>query len=230
MLTKNLDFNQQEKAFEILEIAEKASLLTSTFIDSFYACNECYNSYLLFRETCPACQSSDVFEEEMIHHFPCAYVGPISDFKSTGDFRDLICPKCDRELKHIGVDYDKPSSILTCNRCGHIFQDPGVKAKCNHCNTEPAVENLIKMEPKSFHFTNLGRDAALGNVIIDIDEMEDLREVIDKTSFQRLLSKEIERMRHIRIESSIAYVTLDNITQPTGVIGSQKRRERKSVV
>lgn len=224
MLTENLDFNQQEKAFEILEIAEKASLLTSTFIDSFYACNECYNSYLLFRETCPACQSSDVFEEEMIHHFPCAYVGPISDFKSTGDFRDLICPKCDRELKHIGVDYDKPSTILTCNRCDHIFQDPVVKAKCNHCNTDPAVENLIKMELKSYHITNLGRDAALGNVIIDIDEMEDLREVIDKTSFQRLLSKEIERMRHIRIESSIAYVTLDNITELYGEIGTQKSR------
>lgn len=80
------------------------------------------------------------------------------------------------------------------------------------------------MELKSYHITNLGRDAALGNVIIDIDEMEDLREVIDKTSFQRLLSKEIERMRHIRIESSIAYVTLDNITELYGEIGTQKSR------
>lgn len=222
MLTENLDFNQEEKAFEILEIAEKESLLTSTFIDSFYACNECFNSQLFFRETCPACQSADVFEEEMIHHFPCAYVGPVSDFKTPGDFRDLICPKCDRELKHIGVDYDKPSTILTCNRCDHIFQDPVVKAKCNNCNTDPAVENLIKMELRSYQITNLGRDAALGNVIIDIDEMDDMMEVIDKTSFQRVLSKEIERMRHIRIESSIAYITLDNITELYGQIGTQK--------
>lgn len=221
MLTENLDFNQEEKSFEILDISEKEGLLTSSFIDSFYTCNECYNSHLLFRETCPACQSADVFEEEMIHHFPCAYVGPVSDFKTGRDFRDLTCPKCERELKHIGVDYDKPSAILTCNRCDHIFQDPVVKAKCNICETDSNVENLVKLKLKSYQLTNLGRNAALGNVMIDIEELDDMVDIIDKSYFNRLLSKEIERMKHIQIKSSIAYITLDNISDLYQQIGSQ---------
>lgn len=221
MLTENLDFNQEEKAFEILGLAEKESLLTSSFIDSFYTCNECYNSHLFFRETCPNCQSANVYDEEMIHHFPCAYVGPASDFKTARDFRELVCPKCDRELNHIGVDYDKPSSILTCNRCDHIFQDPVVKAQCNNCGTNSNVEKLVKMVLRSYQITNLGRDAALGNVIIDIEDVDNMVDVIDKSYFQRLLAKEIERMKHIRIESSIAYITLDNISDLYNQIGSQ---------
>src|SRR5690625_1983339 len=43
--------------------------------------------------------------------------------------------------------------------------------------------------------------------------MEDVVQVIDKTSFQRCLSKEIERNRQMRIDSSIDYATLDNITE-----------------
>ena len=30
---------------------------------------------------------------------------------------DLVCPKCNRQLRHIGVDYEKPSKLFTCFNC-----------------------------------------------------------------------------------------------------------------
>jgi two-component SAPR family response regulator len=225
MLTANLDFRREEKALDILDMAEQEGFLTSSYVDSFYTCNNCYNSYLLFRETCPSCQSADVESEEQIHHFPCAYVGPISDFQSSSDPTALECPKCERTLKHIGVDYDKPSIIFTCNRCDHVFQDPVVKAKCNVCSSDMQVENLLKKNLKSYQLTSLGRDAALGKVIIDLNEFDDMVDVIDKEYFQRLLSKEIERKKEATFDSTIASIQLENITEIYEKIGNQNSKK-----
>lgn len=225
MLTANLDFRREEKALDILDMAEQQGYVTSSYIDSFYTCNNCYNSYLLFRETCPSCQSANVEPEEQIHHFPCAYVGPASDFRNPTDPTGMECPKCERELKHIGVDYDKPSVIFTCKKCSHIFQDPIVKAKCNVCNTDVRVDNLLKKDLKSFQITSLGRDAALGKVIIDLKEFDDMVDIIDKDYFQRLLSKEIERKKEATFDSSLASIQLENITDIYEQIGSQNSRK-----
>ncbi|MDR9364209.1 MAG: response regulator [Balneolaceae bacterium] len=225
MLTSNLDFRREEKALDILDMAEQEGFLTSTYIDSFYTCNNCYNSYLLFRETCPSCQSADVESEEQIHHFPCAYVGPISDFQSSSNPNALECPKCERILKHIGVDYDKPSIVFTCNRCDHIFQDPVVKAKCNVCSSDMNVESLLKKNLKSYQLTSLGRDAALGKVIIDLNEFDDMVDVIDKEYFQRLLSKEIERKKEAAFDSTIASFQLENISEIYEQIGNQNSKK-----
>lgn len=225
MLTANLDFRREEKSLEILDMAEQEGFLTSSYIDSFYTCNNCYNSYLLFRETCPSCQSADVKSEEQIHHFPCAYVGPVSDFQSSSDPTGLTCPKCERALKHIGVDYDKPSIIFTCNRCDHVFQDPVVKAKCNVCRSDMHVENLLKKNLKSYQLTSLGRDAALGKVIIDLNEFDDMVDVIDKEYFQRLLSKEIERKKEANFDSTIASIQLENISEIYEKIGNQNSKK-----
>jgi len=221
MLTANLDFGREEKGLDILEMAEQEGFLTSSFIDSFYTCNNCYNSYLFFRETCPKCQSADIESEEQIHHFPCAYVGPVSDFQRSSDPTALECPKCKRTLKHIGVDYDKPSIIFTCNRCDHTFQDPLVKAKCNVCNSDIQVENLLKKNLKAYQLTSLGRDAALGKVIIDLDENEEMEDIINKETFHKLLSKEIERKKEALFESTIASINLENISEIYDSIGNQ---------
>lgn len=225
MLTANLDFKREEKALDILDMAEQEGFLTSSYVDSFYTCNNCYNSYLLFRETCPNCQSADVESEEQIHHFPCAYVGPISDFQSSMDPTALECPKCERSLKHIGVDYDKPSIVFNCNRCDHVFQDPIVKAKCNSCQSDMQVENLLKKNLKSYQLTSLGRDAGLGKVIIDLKEFDDMVDVIDKEYFQRLLSKEIERKNEATFDSAIASIQLENISEIYERIGNQNSKK-----
>ena len=40
----------------------------------------------------------------------------------------LICPKCHKKLRHIGVDYDRPAVVYTCNDCENSFTSPITKA------------------------------------------------------------------------------------------------------
>ena len=45
---------------------------------------------------------------------------------------------------HIGVDYDKPSLVYTCNSCGHHSQESVMQASCFNCRTVQPVDALIE--------------------------------------------------------------------------------------
>lgn len=222
LLTANFDFEREDQAIRILDIAVEEGFLTSEYYDSFYTCNHCSNSYLHFRESCPNCHSTNIESEDQIHHFSCAYMGPRSDFEKTQASRDMVCPKCDKTLTHIGVDYDKPSEIFECNQCNEMFQDPLVKAKCRSCNSDIKVENLVKKRLMSYQLTSLGEDAAKGNIAVDVDEMDNMLDVIDKVYFKRILSKEIERKKEANFESTIASIYLENMSELYDQLGDQR--------
>jgi response regulator of citrate/malate metabolism len=224
MLTANFDFNREDQAVKILDIAVEEGFVTSEYFDSFYTCNHCSNSHLHFREGCPNCQSTNIESEDQIHHFSCAYMGPRSDFETSDNSRDLICPKCDKTLTHIGVDYDKPSEIFECNRCNERFQDPLVKAKCRNCNSDIKVENLVKKRLMSYQLTNLGEDAAKGKIAVDVGELDSMLDVIDIAYFKRTLTKEIERKKEAEFESTVASIYLENISELYDQLGEQRSK------
>jgi len=117
--------------------------LQAQIIDKVNVCYECQGSFLNFSECCTKCNSLDLTTEELVHHFRCAYVGPQSDFMKE---EKLICPKCDHQLKHIGIDYDKPSEIHTCKSCNHSSQETKMKAKCIDCCKENELDQLSTFE------------------------------------------------------------------------------------
>lgn len=143
---------------ETLEYLETQKLLSASFINNAYACTHCGCAFLNFFETCPDCGSNDLKLDELIHHFKCAYVGELSDFRRDDK---LICPKCDKSLKHIGVDYDKTSIVYHCNQCGNIFQEPGVMTTCYNCQRETEPENQVQRTIQSYSITAIGENAGL---------------------------------------------------------------------
>jgi len=116
-------------------------------IDKVNVCYECQGSFLNFSECCTKCNSLDLKSEELVHHFRCAYVGPQSDFIKD---QKLVCPKCDHQLKHIGIDYDKPSEIHTCKSCNHSSQETKMKAKCVDCCKENELDQLTTFEISAY--------------------------------------------------------------------------------
>lgn len=229
MLTSNLDFKKESQALEILDAAEKEGYLTSSFMDSFYCCNSCKSNYLLIRESCPKCGSTCLNAEEQVHHFACGYVGPISDFYKKNSktllnkSNSLECPKCNKSLQHIGVDYDKPSTMFSCSSCKNRFQNPVVLAKCTDCQTNTPVENLVKTEIKSYELTHLGREAAMGKVAIDIQEKDELADLMDRSQFARAVEREIERVKHYLVQSSLISLQFTNFQQLQKNIGITHR-------
>jgi len=94
-LSVNFASMDEFNAIRILKIAENEGLFTSMFNEQIYLCTNCSGGYLNYRELCHQYKSSHSKTEDLVHHFPCAYVGPINDFKNTIDDA-LNCPKSNK--------------------------------------------------------------------------------------------------------------------------------------
>ncbi|GEM_PF-2846010 len=145
--------------FSLLASMEVDNLLSGEFVDRIHLCPFCGAAHLNFREVCPKCKSANIHIEDTIHHFRCGYVGPESDFKIPGT-DDLVCPKCRKELKHIGVDYDKPSQLYVCDNCGNIFEEPVTEATCLNCKQTFNSDSVALLDIKKYSLTSYGINVA----------------------------------------------------------------------
>jgi len=123
------------------------------FVERIHLCPACQSSVLLFSECCSKCQSSNIKEEDMIHHFRCANISPESEYQYDGELR---CPKCKHFLQHIGIDYDRPAKVYTCNECGAIQMHSGMKVVCAVCGHTTQPHALTPYDIKEYAFTQAG--------------------------------------------------------------------------
>lgn len=130
--------------------------LSETLVDRVRLCPQCSHSTLNFREICPHCDSIDIFETEAVHHFSCGHVAAIESFRKGPD---LVCPKCQETLRHIGLDYEKPSQHFTCGECEFIFSDPKVEAECLRCGSVNDPAQTLARNIPEFEVTPLARQA-----------------------------------------------------------------------
>jgi hypothetical protein len=129
-------------------------------IDKIHICPSCKSSHLLFMECCPKCKSSNVVDEGLIHHFRCANISPERTYQ-VGE--DLICPKCKRVLRHIGVDYDRPSQVSSCKDCGNTFLSTSMKVFCTRCTKWFSPEEALPFTSVKVEFTSKGIAAIASN-------------------------------------------------------------------
>jgi len=127
------------EAVELLEELVLEGVLDRRLADKVHLCPDCGWHTLNFVETCPRCRSIDIEIESVIHHFACAYVGPWSEFRRG---TDLICPKCDEKLRHMGMDYEKPSDTYRCRSCGYVFTESRVETHCFPCKHQAKAEQV----------------------------------------------------------------------------------------
>ncbi len=221
----SVNFNSIDEfnVIRILKIAEDEGMFTSTFAERVYLCTNCNGGYLNYREVCPQCSSSHARTEDLVHHFPCAYVGPINDYQNTID-DDLNCPKCNKKLRHIGVDYDKPSVLHTCLKCAHQYQDYSVKAKCISCQFDNPVENLIAKEIRDYTITRKGISVAYNGFISTSKDFDDVPGTVKYDVFKIMLKYEIERLRQNDYTSNIGYVHISNAGEIYSRIGMDRQK------
>ncbi|MHC4515887.1 MAG: TackOD1 domain-containing metal-binding protein, partial [Planctomycetota bacterium] len=116
---------------QVLDEYEARGLFSGKIEERIYLCSACSSSRLIFREICPKCRRPVLTSKPTIHHFRCAYTGKIEEFQSGNS---LLCPKCQRQLRHIGVDYDMPDSTLECATCSEQWVEGQVQARCLDCD------------------------------------------------------------------------------------------------
>lgn len=225
VISVNFDMFEEVKAIELLEWAEKENLIWPDFYDRVYLCSNCKGGHLSFREICPNCDSANIKSEDLVHHFPCGYIGAISDFRNKVD-TVLTCPKCSKNLRHIGVDYDKPSIINHCQNCNDVFQDYLVKAKCVQCKTDTDVQFLVSKNLNIYKLTKKGRNSAVGGIYTsDYALNNEVAGTLDLKTFSTMMHYEQERIKANALLNSVLVVFyFENIFDLYRIISKSKEK------
>lgn len=222
-LSVSFEENEEPQVLDALDWAEKEGLIWPDFQERIYVCTSCSGGFLSFREVCPHCKSSNIDGEDLVHHFPCAYIGPLSDFQME-DSSVLNCPKCNKDLHHIGVDYDKPSVINHCNNCDSIFQDVYVKAKCMNCESDMDVQYLKSRNINSYKLTKKGRQAITKGYSYDgIEEQMDVM-LHSMDSFLSLLRYDIIRESRELGDDVLTGIYFENLNEFANQFGDFRRQ------
>jgi GGDEF domain-containing protein len=197
---------------QTIDFLHAQNLLISHFFKKAYFCSHCDCAFLNFEEICPHCSSNDLNMDELIHHFKCAYTGASPDFKR-GD--DLVCPKCDKALRHIGVDYDKPSTVYRCNQCAHSFQEPLVTSTCYNCGRTTEPENQVLRTIQSYSISSIGENAArYGMESLFANILETEIKLTPFASFNDFYNVEVARIqRYKKSTSSLVLFGFENLNE-----------------
>ena len=148
--------HHDERAKFSLKMIELGFSEKERLVDRLHTCPNCGESHLLFIECCPKCKSSNIRQESMIHHFRCANISPESTYEWDGELR---CPKCKKILHHVGVDYDRPAVVYTCNECGNNFMRSDMKVVCTNCGLTTSPEHLVAVDINEYKLTREGLTA-----------------------------------------------------------------------
>lgn len=209
-LSSFCDSDEHLRLSKLLETSAMEDYWEAKIIDRVNLCQSCEGTYLNFRETCSSCNSLELEPENLIHHFRCAYVGPESDFKKG---EQLICPKCDHTLRHIGIDYDKPSEINNCKSCGHQSQESDMKAKCIDCQHEMDLEYIESKNISELKLTQKGQAVAING--FPKYEMKNNNTSIEDSGilnwnvFMMMVNQEHQRAEYSKSEGHIGILSLD---------------------
>ncbi|MGZ3411185.1 MAG: TackOD1 domain-containing metal-binding protein [Xanthobacteraceae bacterium] len=139
-----------------LEFLANQDLLRRRHFTRTHACGKCASARLNIYEACLACGSSNLFEEVLVHHYRCGCQEAESHFVQGGL---LICPKCRRELRHLGVDYGKPGKIVECRACGAVNSEPTVNFICMDCSAVTPADDAAATDWYHYDLTTLGLDS-----------------------------------------------------------------------
>lgn len=151
---------------------------TQTLIDRIRQCKKCNSGHVNYIDLCPHCRSIDIEMRTSLHCFNCGNVDRQEMFSRGGN---LICPNCLQQLRHIGVDYDRPIENQHCNSCNSFFIESKVEAQCLSCGQEHQVDDLKVRRIESFSLSAAGRDYVLNGVLQNM--LSSLGEHMNRSQF-----------------------------------------------
>lgn len=141
------------KTIELAEDLARNGLLERSFFDRFHVCPACDSSRFNVREECIHCRSADLQDSSLIHHFRCAHQAPEDAFKQGSD---LVCPKCTHELRHFGIEYDKPGNVISCGSCDKSSSDVAIGLTCLDCLTHTDGDRIATVDRYQYRMSDKG--------------------------------------------------------------------------
>jgi uncharacterized protein YbaR (Trm112 family) len=126
----------------------------------------------------------------------------------------LVCPKCRRELRHLGVDYGKPGNIVVCRTCGAVNSEPHVHFICMDCSAVTPAEDSVPMDWYHYDLTANGlstlREGRLPQFGFN-PKLERVPRTYSAREFGLLAMQETRTARQFRRPLSVLRVSFPNI-------------------
>lgn len=114
---------------EVLQKWAELGVLQQASRDRVQLCPRC-QGLPTFRPGCRQCGSADCGNDQLLHHFACAHVGPVTDFESPAG---LVCPKCRTRSLVVGADYEYLVGPYVCRHCQWSDMELEQVARCLRC-------------------------------------------------------------------------------------------------
>jgi hypothetical protein len=202
-----------------LESLADMDLLRRRHFARTHACGKCGSARLHVFEACPGCGGGDLIEETLVHHYRCGCQEPESRFRS-GEL--LVCPKCRRELRHVGVDYGKPGKIDLCRTCGAVASEPLAHFMCMDCSTVTPAESAATTDWYDYDITDEGL-SSLRQGRLPRFEMAPLLEqsthAYSPREFRLLAAQEMRVARRLKRPFSVARISFPSIEAVRAELG-----------
>lgn len=151
--------SEDSDAATLLGSLTASGYLRQQLAEIAHSCPTCGSIQLLLRDACIDCGSPSFATVDIVHHFRCGRQAPETEFLTPA--RLYVCPKCRRELRHFGLDYDKPGEVHVCERCGHSGAESAVHGRCLACRSSFLAATAPKLRLYDYELTEAGIHAVL---------------------------------------------------------------------
>ncbi len=147
-----------EEQTKFLDSCEMMGVVISSPFVSLMQCPFCSSHRFCSTFVCRLCRSPNVMRGSAILHEPCGNI----DFynKYVTDDGALLCQKCNKNLKAIGVDYTRLDRIYNCLNCKAVMSDIDQFYKCLDCENPSTLEE--------------SRTLLLNQYVLDIDKLSNI--------------------------------------------------------
>jgi hypothetical protein len=122
-----------EEQISSLESCMKLGIFNKKSSISLLKCNSCNSLDFYNKFVCTLCKSSNIIRGITIGHDSCGNVD--FDYKYMTLDGTLVCEKCNKKLKAIGVDYSKIGYFYKCLECSALLPDMDQHYLCLKCGT-----------------------------------------------------------------------------------------------
>jgi len=126
--------------------------------DRFFQCKACKSAEFLIQASCVVCKSSNLVTGSVVEHLSCGNLDFDTNYVSKDDNNAMICPKCRKRLRAIGVDYSRSGIFYKCLKCNAMTPECENKYMCFKCGTRAESTELGILELKTYN-TNQSRVA-----------------------------------------------------------------------
>ncbi|MCQ1058691.1 diguanylate cyclase [Photobacterium sp. ZSDE20] len=167
----------------VLSEVNREMLEPEKLVDRIRVCKQCNSGHLNYVEVCPNCKSIDIDVQTSLHCFTCGHVGDQQSFLRKGK---LECPNCLTQLRHIGVDYDRPLETHICRSCFHLFVEPETISNCLNCETQTETAELIVQKIHQLKLGQLGEYVYQHGKVLQAPELS-IKGKVDAGYFENIL-------------------------------------------